>query len=287
MTAPDGYYGRPIIKPPVWKDEVGWYLFTGGLAGGSSTLALVARASGNSPLARRAGVLAAAGLIASPILLVKDLGRPERFLNIMRVFKPSSPMNLGTWLLAAASASSVLAAACDVAGRAPRIRTAAQVTAGALGPAVSTYTAVLISDTAVPVWHEARRELPLVFASGAAASAGAAAALVTPGAAAGPAWRMMVIGALGELAGMRLMEHRLGDLAQPYRSGRAGEHARAGTAATTAGAVLSMFSRRRPAVRRLAAIAVLGGAVAHRFAVFRAGFQSAGDPRHVVGSQRR
>ncbi|HEY3764688.1 MAG TPA: NrfD/PsrC family molybdoenzyme membrane anchor subunit, partial [Gaiellales bacterium] len=204
-----GYYGRPIVKPPVWKDEIAWYLFTGGLAGGSSTLALAARLTGNDRLARSASVLAAGGLAASPILLVKDLGRPERFLNMFRVFKPSSPMNLGTWLLSAAGAAAGVAAGCELTGRAPRTRMAAQVAAGVMGPAVATYTAVLVSDTAVPVWHEARRELPLLFASGAGASAGAAAVLVTPSAAAGPARRMMLAGAVGELVNARVMEHRL------------------------------------------------------------------------------
>ena len=282
-----GYYGRPIIKPPVWKSEIGWYLFTGGLAGASSTLALAARASGNARLARSASVLAAAGLTASPILLIKDLGRPERFGNMLRVFKPTSPMNVGSWLLTAAGTAAGAAAACEVTGRAPRIRTAAQVTAGVLGPAVATYTAVLVSDTAVPVWHEARRELPLLFASGAAASAGAAAVLVTPASASGPARRMMLAGAAGELVNVQLMERRLGDLAEPYHTGRAGEHSKAAKAATVAGAALGLLGRRRPMLGRLGAALVLGGAVAERFAVFRAGFQSAEDPRYVIESQRR
>src|SRR5438105_301004 len=87
VTAPhtEGYYGRPIVKPPVWKQEIGWYLFTGGLAGASSTLALGARMAGNERLARSSTLLATAGLMVSPALLVKDLGRPERFLNMLRV----------------------------------------------------------------------------------------------------------------------------------------------------------------------------------------------------------
>jgi hypothetical protein len=282
-----GYYGRPIVKPPVWKQEIAWYLFTGGLAGGSSTLALATRAGGNARLARSATMLAAAGLAVSPALLVKDLGRPERFGNMLRVFKPTSPMNLGSWLLTAAGGAAGTAAACELTGRAPRLRTAAQVAAGVLGPAVATYTAVLVSDTAIPVWHEARRELPLLFASGAAASAGAAAVLVTPRSAAGPARRLMLAGAAGELVNARLMELRLGDLAEPYHTGRAGEHARAAKAATIAGAALGLVGRRRPVVGRIGAALVLGGAVAERFAIFRAGFQSAEDPRFVIESQRR
>lgn len=281
-----GYYGKPIIKPPVWEREIAWYLFTGGLAGGSSVLALAARLSGNDRLARSATVIAAGGLTVSPALLVKDLGRPERFLNMFRVFKRSSPMNVGSWLLSFAGTAAGLAAVCELTGRAPRVRTAAQVAAGVLGPPVATYTGVLIADTAVPVWHEARRELPLLFASGAAASAGAAAVLCTPAGAAGPARRMMVAGAAGELANVWLMERRLGLLAEPYRQGRAGHYARLAKTTTAAGAALAIAAGRRRAPGRIAAGLILGGAIAERFAIFRAGFQSAEDPRHVIRSQR-
>jgi len=283
---PDSYYGHPIIKPPVWKKEIAWYLFTGGLAGASSTLALGARIAGNRPLARSSTILAAAGLTVSPVLLIKDLGRPERFLNMLRVFKPTSPMNVGTWLLSAAGTAAGAAATCEVTGRLPRLRTPAQVTAGLLGPAVATYTAVLVSDTAVPAWHEARRELPLLFASGAAASAGAAAVLCTPSSAAGPARRLMLAGAAGELANTRIMERRLGPLAEPYHTGSAGTYSKLAQAATAAGGALSLAVGRRPLLGRLAAALVLGGAVAERFAIFRAGFQSAEDPRYVVMSQQ-
>jgi hypothetical protein len=83
------------------------------------------------------------------------------------------------------------------------------------------------------------------------------------------------------------MERRLGDLGEPYHTGKAGMFARASKAATAAGAALGAVAGRRPVVGRIAAGLVLGGAVAERFAVFRAGFQGAEDPRYVVMSQRR
>ena len=98
---------------------------------------------------------------------------------MLRVFKVTSPMSVGTWVLSASGASDAVAAVCEVAGVAPRLRLAAETTSAVLAPVLCTYTAVLVGDTAVPVWHEARRELPFVFAGGAAMSAGAAAALVT------------------------------------------------------------------------------------------------------------
>jgi hypothetical protein len=281
-----GYYGRPIVRPPVWKNEIAWYLFTGGLAGGSSALGLAARMTGNRPLARSTTLTAAAALTVSPYLLIKDLGRPERFINMLRVVKPTSPMNVGTWILTAAGTAGGTAAACEVTDVLPRVRALAQGVAGLLGPALATYTAVLVSDTSIPVWHEARRELPLVFAAGAAASAGAAAVVLTPAASAGPARRLLLAGAAGELAATTVMERKLGDLGEPYHTGKAGMFARAAKAATAAGAVLGVVAGRRPILGRMAAGLVLGGAVAERFSVFRAGFQGAEDPRYVVLSQR-
>ena len=204
---------------------------------------------------------------------------------MLRVFKPTSPMNVGTWLLTAAGSAAVPAAAWQVTGRASRLRWGAQVIAGVLGPAVATYTAVLVADTAVPIWHEARRELPFVFASGAAASAGAAAVIGTAAEAARPARRLMLAGAVGELVTTHLMEQRLGELAQPYREGRAGVYAKTAKVASAAGATLAMVAGRKPVVGRLAAALVLGGAIAERFAVFHAGTQSAEDPRYVIMSQ--
>jgi hypothetical protein len=285
--AQSSYYGRPVLKPPVWKGEIPWYLFTGGLGGGSSTLALLARLARNEPLARGATLVAAGALASSPVLLVKDLGRPERFLQMFRVVKPTSPMNVGSWLLLAAGSASSAAAALELAGVLPRAKAVAQALAGLLGPAVSTYTAVLVSDTAVPVWHEARRELPFVFAAGAAASAAGAAVLVTDAEAAGPARRLLVLGAVAEEAAVWRMERSLGELlGEPYREGEAGRLARMAKAATVAGASLVAARGGSPRVARVGALATLAGAVLTRFSIFRAGFQSAEDPRYVVESQR-
>ena len=199
-TGHDSYYGRPILKEPVWKPEVGWYLFTGGLAGASASLSLAARLTGNRSLARTSSLVAAAAVNVSPLLLVKDLGRPERFLNMLRVFKPTSPMSVGSWLLAATGTAQSAATTCELLDVLPRVRGGAQACSGMLGPALATYTGALLSDTAVPVWHEARRELPAVFAASSCASAGAAATLVGDERATGPARRLAVLGA-GSRAG--------------------------------------------------------------------------------------
>src|SRR4051812_49619437 len=146
------YYGRPVIKEPVWQPEIPWYFFTGGLAGASSVLSLVARLGGNEPLAKRSLYIGAAADVVSPILLVADLGRPERFLNMFRVFKVTSPMSVGSWLLAAGGTASGVGAALELVDRLKPVRILAHTVAAALGPAQCTYTAALVADTAIPVW---------------------------------------------------------------------------------------------------------------------------------------
>jgi hypothetical protein len=279
------YYGRPILKPPVWKREIGWYLFTGGLAGASSTMAFLARVSGNPVLARRAGLVATAAVNASPALLVKDLGRPERFLNMMRVFKPSSPMNLGSWLLLGSGATTTGAALLDLVGVAPRLRTALEGLSGVVGIPLAVYTAVLLSDTANPAWHEGRRELPFLFAASSAASAGAAAVLTTPPGHAGPARRAMMLGAAGSQIAEACLERRVGAIAETYSTGTAGGYRRGAQILDGAGLALSLTRGRR--LRRLGAALVLAGAAATRFSVFKAGSQAAEDPRYLLVAQRR
>ncbi|HET6747902.1 MAG TPA: NrfD/PsrC family molybdoenzyme membrane anchor subunit [Actinomycetes bacterium] len=281
------YYGRPVLKSPVWSDEIPAYYFAGGLAGASASLALGARLTGNDRLARSALTAAAAGVTASLPLLVGDLGRPERFHHMLRVLRPTSPMSVGTWLLLGLGPAAVAAAACDRLGILPRLGRVAEAVAGTLGPAVSTYTAVLVANTAVPVWHEAGRELPMVFAAGAAASAGGAAAVLTPAAAATPARRLAVGAALVELLAAEAMERRLGELAGPYHEGPARRPARLARLCSAGGALLlATLGRRRPAAVA-GGLLTMAGAAFQRFAVHKAGFASAADPRYVVEPQRR
>src|SRR5919107_5259449 len=113
------YYGRAVIKEPTWTWEIPSYFFAGGLAGASSGLALTARLTGNDELARRAHLAALGGAAISPVLLIWDLGRPERFYEMLRVFKPTSPMNLGTWILTVFGSTTGIAVAHDLFGRFP------------------------------------------------------------------------------------------------------------------------------------------------------------------------
>jgi formate-dependent nitrite reductase membrane component NrfD len=286
-ATPTSYYGHPVIKPPIWKPEIGVYLFTGGLAGASALLANAARRRGNDVLARRALLTAFAGVTVSPVLLVVDLGVPRRFLNMLRVAKVTSPMSVGSWILVASGTSTGAAAACEVLGILPRVQRIAETSAALLGPPLATYTGVLLADTAVPVWHEARFELPFVFAGSALASAGAAAAVLTPPPHADLARRVAVSGVATTLTGMRVMERRLGDLGEPYRVGSSGRFARLATLLGAGGAAaLALGGRRRP-VAVAGGVAVLAGAMCERWSIFTAGRVSASDPRFTVAPQRR
>jgi hypothetical protein len=278
----DSYYGRPILKAPVWTWEIPCYFFAGGMAGAAAPLALVSELRGDEALARRAWLVALAGVAASPLLLISDLGRPERFHHMLRVLKPTSPMSVGSWVLGANSTAIAFATARSVLGWFPRLGRAGGATA-VLGPVLSTYTAVLVADTAIPAWHEARRELPFVFAAGSAMSAGSAVALAGGG---GTGRGIRLAGAAGELAATIAMERRLGALGEPYREGAAGHAARAAKALTAAGGAVMAASGRR----RVGAVAggalMLAGAFATRWSVYKAGFQSAADPKYVVEPQR-
>jgi formate-dependent nitrite reductase membrane component NrfD len=281
------YYGRPVLKEPVWKPEIPFYFFTGGVGGASAMLALLAETRGNDVLARRAWACALAGVGASPALLVADLGKSSRFLNMLRVFKVTSPMSVGSWLLTASGLTTAVAAADAWTPYVPvPLGRAARVAAAVFGMPLTTYTAALISNTAVPVWHEARRTLPFVFAASGAASAGAAAVLATPAEAAAPARRLALGGAAATGVSMELMRHRLGDVGEPYATGAAGtlKHAAMALSVTGAGLIAGL-GRRRPAAAAGGAI-LLAGAVCERWSIFRAGFQSAADPTYTVAPQR-
>jgi Polysulphide reductase, NrfD len=283
----DSYYGRPILKEPVWRPEIPCYFFTGGIAGASALLHFVARLAGNETLARRTLFIGAAADVVNPALLVSDLGRPERALNMFRVFKVTSPMSVGSWVLLVSGGASSTAALLELAGRLKPVKLAAELVSALFGGPLATYTGTLLADTSIPVWHEARNELPWLFGASAAASAGAAAALAVPPADAGPARRLAVGGTIAELGLMEAMRRRLGFVGEVYEQGTAGKLARIAKACTVAGAgVLATSGRRRRAGAIGGGALILAGELALRWSVFKAGFQSARDPRYVVIPQR-
>ena len=169
------YYGRPILKVTRWREpHLPAYLFLGELSGAAAVLAAAAAAT-RQALARSGRLIAAAAAYGGAGFLTAELGRPERFLNMLRVAKPTSPMSMGSWILAAHSGLVSAAAASDVTGRLGLLGTTAGLAASVTGPLLATYPGVLLANTAVPAWHTAYRELPMLFAGGAMTAAGPAA----------------------------------------------------------------------------------------------------------------
>jgi formate-dependent nitrite reductase membrane component NrfD len=292
------YYGRPVVKPAPWANDIPAYLFSGGLAAGSSLLAAGADLTGR-PAVRRAGRLTALGALGfSMAALVHDLGRPSRFLNMLRTVKLTSPMSVGTWILSTYGPFAGAAAAAEVLGMLPakrlpaplRLLVAAGRPAGLLAglsaPPVAAYTAVLLSDTATPSWHEAYRELPFVFVGSAAAASGGMIMLTAPVDQAAPARRMALGGALVELVMEHRMERSMGITAEPLHEGRAGRLMRAAKVLTVVGAAGSLLAGRSRAVAVVSGAALMAGSACTRFGVFEAGQASARDPKYTVVPQR-
>jgi formate-dependent nitrite reductase membrane component NrfD len=281
------YYGRPVLKRPVWNArDVAGYLFLGGLAGASSVLGAGADLTGRPTLARGAKAGAAGALGLAVVALVHDLGRPARFLNMLRVAKLSSPMSVGSWLLAGYGPLAAGAAAASVTGRFPRLGRLATMGAAATGPLVAAYTAALISDTAVPAWHEGYREMPFVFVGSAAIAAGGLGLIVSSTHETGPARGFAAAGAATELVAVRLMKRRLGGVAEPYETGRAGRLLRAAEFVSAAGIGCAVAGRRSRTLSVLSGAALLAGSAAGRFGIFEAGIVSAADPKYTVLPQR-
>ena len=292
------YYGRPILKASPWEKDIPAYLFMGGVAAGSSLLAAGADLTGRSAMRRTGRLGSIVALSLSMGALVHDLGRPERFYNMLRVAKPTSPMSVGTWILTAYGPFAGLAAAAELRGLLPgRLAWAgrllgvaarpAGVAAALVAPAVASYTAVLLTDTATPSWHSAHQHLPFVFVGSASAASGGLAMLGSPVHEAGPARRLAVGGALLELAVEHRMEQAMGITAEPLHEGTPGRLIRASKAFTLAGVVGTLLLGGRS---RLGAVlsggCLLAGSACLRFGVFEAGQESARNPRYVVVPQR-
>ncbi|MBD0322116.1 MAG: polysulfide reductase NrfD [Aldersonia sp.] len=290
------YYGRAILKTPVWEWKIAAYLFTGGLSAGSAMLAAGADLTGRPELRRVSRVGALAGITAGSYFLVSDLGRPERFHHMLRVAKPSSPMSVGTWILGAYGPGAGLSGVAELMPTALRRTRAgkllgwsarpAGLSAAAVAPGVASYTAVLLSQTAVPAWHEAHPYLPFVFTGSAAASGGGLGMLFAPVAEAGPARRLAVVGAGLEVVSSRLLEQRLGLVAEAYTTGKAHRLRQAAEYLTVGGAIGAMVSHRSRPAAMASGLMLLTGSALQRFGVFEAGVASTRDPKYVVVPQR-
>jgi hypothetical protein len=229
--------------------------------------------------------------------LVADLGRPERF-HMLRVAKPTSPMSVGTWVLSAFGPGVGLAAISEMLPAALRstlpgrlLRASARpagLSSALVAPAVASYTAVLLSQTAVPAWHEAHAQLPFVFTGSAATSSGGFAMALVPVEEARPARVLAALGAATELVASKVLEQQLGLTAEAYTTGKA-HRLRTWSERLTAAGLLGtlVVGHRSRAVSVASGAALFAGSPLQRFGVFEAGVESTKDPRYVVVPQRR
>lgn len=295
------YYGRPVVKPPPWGHEVAAYLFLGGVAGGSGLLATGAQLTGRGKLRRNARLGALAAVSLGGVALVADLGRPDRFYNMLRTFKVTSPMSVGSWILSAFSGGLGVAAIADIdrvtgerlpLGPLRRLLRIAEgpagVGAGLFAAPLAVYTAVLLADTATPTWNATHRDLPFVFVSSASLASAGLAMVTTPVAETGPARSLAVLGVIGDLTAMKLMERRMDPVtAEPLHHGHPGTMLRWSERLAIAGGLGALASGRNRVVAAVSGLALMAASALTRFGVFEAGLESARDPRYTIEPQKR
>lgn len=281
------YYGQPVINKPVWESpDIPGYLFLGGLAGAGALTGAMAHLTGRPGLARVSKAGAAVAGHLSLLALVHDLGRRSRFLNMLRVFKVTSPMSVGSWLLAGFVPAATVAAVGDLTGAVPVLGALSTAGAAVLGAPVATYTAALIADTAVPAWHEGHELMPFVFVSSALSAAAGLGLLAAPVEETGVLRPLGAAAGLAEVSLSKLMEHGMGLVGEAYHEGKAGRYMKAAEVLTVGGAVAALASGRSRWRRALAGAALLAGSCLTRFGIFEAGMASAQDPEHTVVPQR-
>jgi formate-dependent nitrite reductase membrane component NrfD len=283
----------PFIKPPVWTWEVPLYFWIGGVASGSSFVALACDLAGDEHSARIARRVALGAVLPAPVLLIADLGRPGRFLNMLRIFKPRSPMNLGAWCLVAFSTTIAGAVGADVL-KLPRAARALGAATAALGGYLGSYTGVLLAATAVPAWARSRLALGPIFIATATATGAAACRLVLVGAGLPerhPTHRSLVrlerSAMLAELAMSQLNEHRLGRAGEALKAGTPARLFRAAKGLVVGGLALQLVrGGRAQAAQNAASACFLAGGLAFRYAWVEGGKASAHDDEAVARMAR-
>lgn len=295
------YYGQPIVKPVPWGHEIAAYLFLGGIAGSSGIIQAGAAATGNAVLRRNSRLVAMATVGLSGVALVADLGRPERFLNMLRTVKLTSPMSVGTWILSGYAAFGGVTTAKEVLDLLPSrgplpalaritraLETPSTIGQALMGPPLAAYTAVLLADTAHPVWHESRRELPFVFVGSAALASGGVQMVLTPTVHAAPVRRLALLGVGTELVAMHRLEEHLEelDIDEPITSGEGSAKLRLAKVLVIAGGLGTLLAGRSRVVAIASGAALTAASALTRFGVVEAGIESATDPKYTVRVQR-
>lgn len=295
------YYGQPIVKVVPWDHKISAYLFVGGIAGTSGIIQAGAAATGNAVLQRNSRLVAMTTVALSGVALVADLGRPERFLNMLRTVKLTSPMSVGTWILSGYASFAGVTTASEVLRLLPArgpvtvltrvtdaLGTPSTIGQAAFGAPLAAYTAVLLADTAHPVWHESRRELPFVFVGSAALASGGVQMALTPASLAAPVRRLALAGVATELVAMHRLEEHLADLGidEPVTSGQGAGKLRLAKGLVIAGGVGTLLSGRSRLVAIASGAALAAASALTRMGIVEAGMESASDPKYTVRVQR-
>ena len=289
----ESYYGLPVLKAPLWTWEVPLYFFIGGIAGVSAVVAFAAQMFGETAALVRAALwVAIIGAAICPVLLISDLGRPARFLAMLRVAKIQSPMSVGVWTLVAFSGCVFVALVGNeliLRGYAGPltigIRWAGEFTGALTGLILAAYTGVLIGATANPVWSHNRRALPPHFL--ASAVGGAAGVLELAGFFIPATQLLGLVAAVAEtLLGVHFELSRLPVNAPLHRGKSAWGFRIAGTLAGPGALALRLVSDSATG-RRAAAICFLAGSLLSRYAWVWAGIASAKDPEALFQIQRK
>lgn len=303
------YYDIPLIKKAHWSWQIILYFFLGGISGGSYLVATLADLLGSdedTDLIRAGRYLAIVCILISPILLIWDLGRPERFHHMLRVIKLRSPMSLGTWALTTFGLCSGITTAYQMAEDGllnwlpffARLFKALPVkliegTGSFFGLFVASYTGVLLSSTAVPLWARARHILGPLFLSSALSTALASLSLILSLGHRNQDTlerleRAELVTMTAELGLIATLPSVLGPLAKPLFKGRLGLFFRTNTIGT--GLLLPLLIRsgwkltRRPVPRSLnivLSLMVLTGGLILRYVWIIAGRASADNPGAV------
>lgn len=290
----ESYYGLPALKPPTWTWEVPLYFFLGGIAGMSACTGFIAQLfHGGSALIRFCLWTGLVGAALCPLLLISDLGRPTRFLNMLRVFKLRSAMSMGAWILVAFSNCVLLAVVCfelQLRGFTNPLLIGllwlAEAAAALMGLLLAGYTGVLVGATAIPVWSENRTLLPAHFLT---SGFGGAAAILELAGFLIPATQILGLAASGiETLIEILLQVRKRPVDSPLHHGGSGRALLiAGLLEGPAALLLRVFFGSGPTGRYAAAAVFLIGSLLSRYAWIWAGRASARDPGALFQLQRK
>ncbi len=294
-TGDASYYDHPVLKKSPWSWDIPAYYYVGGATGASCVLGAAAtllNGEGMPNIVRNARWIGPIGSGLSAFFLIHDLGRPSRFLHMLRVFRPSSPMSVGTYILSVFSSFAGLSwIALFVPEPFSRVGDYAAIGAGVFGLGLAGYTGVLVSNTTVPVWQRPHRIMPVLFLASATASAAALFDILGSNEVEAKAIHGFgIAGKIAELGAATALEHNVatvGEVVKPLQLGVSGLLWRCGKIFSTASLVLSLYPKPSRGLRTATGILGTAGALCVRFGIHYAGQRSAMNPRATFHQQRQ